>query len=334
MNEGRSKKMFDKLQQTAHRIDPTRPTIYAENHIKEAIELGTAFIPDVLGLNYKLQKYDELHKAYPHLKLTNSECTNPDGSILGDLETEIAGLQKIKKDLDLIESRDYLGGACIWGMHDYGSEYKPVWPIQKSGVIDVYRRYKEAAYYLKGRWSQEPFIHISGHWTSFGEEGKTKDVYVWHNCNKVKLFLNGKVIKKNTDNPNLWKIPYEPGELKAVGKKGKREIKCIHKTAGDPEKIVLSASSNEILADGFDAVPVEAKIVDQKGIVVPLNKRIVYFEISGPGKLIGIGGNTEVETANGSAIILVQSTVGEGIINISAKAEGVNLGQYQIKAEK
>ncbi len=33
MNEGRSKKMFDKLLQTAHRIDPSRPSIYAENHI-------------------------------------------------------------------------------------------------------------------------------------------------------------------------------------------------------------------------------------------------------------------------------------------------------------
>jgi len=334
MNEGRSKKMFERLQKTVKRLDPTRPTIYAENHIKEAIELGTAFIPDILGLNYKLKKYDELHKSYPQLKLTNSECTNPDGSILGDLETELAGLFKIKNDLDLIESRDFLGGACIWCMHDYGSEYKPVWPIQKSGVIDIYRRYKEAAYYLKSRWSKEPFIHISGHWTFPGEEGKTKDVYVWFNCDKVKLFLNGKVIKKNMDNPNLWQIPYKAGELKAVGKIGKHEIKCILKTAGAPAKIVLSALSNKILADGFDAVPVEAKIIDQNGIVVPLNKRIVNFEISGPGKLIGIGGNTKVETAKGSAIILVQSTGIEGIINVSAKVEGLKQGQCQIRVEK
>ncbi len=334
MNEGRSKIMFERLQKTAKFLDPTRPTIYAENHIKEAIELGTAFIPDVLGLNYKLQKYDELHKTYPHLKLTNSECTNPDGSILGNFETELSGLFKIKNDLDLIESRDYLGGACIWGMHDYGTEYKPVWPIQKSGVIDVYRRYKEAAYYLKSRWSKKTFIHISGHWTFPGEDGKIKNVYVWSNCDKVKLFLNGKIITKNSNEPNLWQIPYEPGELMALGKKSKREVNHILKTAGEPVKIVLSALSNEILADGYDAVPVEAKIVDQYGVVAPVNKKIVSFEISGPGKLIGIGGSTKIETAKGSAMILVQSTGNEGIISVLAKMEGLKQGQYQIRAEK
>ncbi|NIA29209.1 MAG: hypothetical protein GWP06_04750 [Actinobacteria bacterium] len=54
-------------------------------------------MPDVLGLNYNLKKYDD-----PHL---------------------------IKNDLDFIESRSYLGGSCIWCFHDYGTEYKPVWPI-------------------------------------------------------------------------------------------------------------------------------------------------------------------------------------------------------------
>ena len=334
MNEGRSKKMFERIQRTTKRLDPTRPTIYAENHIKEAIELGTAFIPDVLGLNYKLQKYDELHQNYPHLKLTNSECTNPDGSILGDLETELAGLFKIKNDLDLIESRDYLGGACIWSMHDYGTEYKPVRPIQKSGVIDVYRRYKEAAYYLKSRWHKEPFIHISGHWTFPDEVGKIKDVYVWSNCDKVKLFLNGEIINKNTDEPNLWQVSYEPGELKAVGKKGRSEVKYILKTAGNPAKIVLSTLSSELVADGFDAIPFEAKIVDQNGVIVPLNKKIVSFGISGLGKLIGIGGETKVRTAKGSAIILVQSTGNVGTIYVTAKAEGLKLGQFQIIANK
>ncbi len=332
MNEGRSKKMFERLQKTANFLDPTRPTIYAENHIKEAIELGTAFVPDILGLNYDLQNYDQLHLNYAHLKLTNSECSNPDGSIFGDVAAELAGLFKIKNDLDLIESRNYLGGACLWSMHDYGSEYKPVWPIQKSGVVDVYRRYKEAAYYLKSRWSKEPFIHISGHWTYPGEEGKIKDVYVWSNCEKVGLLLNGKVIKKDTENPNLWQVSYAPGELKAIGKKDNREIACFLLTAGEPEKIVLFALSNEIKADGFDAVPVEARIVDHNGVLVPLNKKMVSFEMVGAGKLIGIGGKTDVETAKGSAAILVQSNGSEGKIVISARAEGLLQGQYQISA--
>ncbi|MBN2091797.1 hypothetical protein JW964_19435, partial [candidate division KSB1 bacterium] len=195
MNEGRSVKMFEQLQETAKRLDSTRPTCYAENHLDVAVQLGTAFMPDVLGLNYEIDTYNAFHREFPRLKLFNSECTNPDIAIFGDFEKEIQGVMKIKNDLDLMEKMPYLGGVCIWSMHDYGSEYKPVWPIQKSGVVDIYRRFKEAAYYLQSRWREKPYVHIVGYWTWPGDEGKLKDVYIWHNCDKITLYLNGTELK-------------------------------------------------------------------------------------------------------------------------------------------
>jgi len=330
MNEGRSVKMFEKLQATAHRLDPTRPTCYAENHLKEAVEFGTAFIPDVLGLNYKVQDYDELHSSYPHLRLVNTECSNPDSSIYGDIEKEITGVLKIKNDLDLIESRDYLAGSCIWSMHDYGTEYKPVWPIQKSGVMDVYRRFKEAAYYLQSRWTDEPFVRIAGHWTFTGEEGTVKDVHVWSNCDKVKLFLNNAEVR--SDNKHPWRIQYEPGELLAVGHKGKKKVQYSLKTAAEPSKVIIKSLSKEILPDGFDVVPIEAHIVDDNGVTVPINQKLITFDISGPGKLVGIGGANQVGTASGSAMIPVQSTGVKGAIIVTALAEGLTPAKCEIMA--
>ena len=333
MNEGRSVKMFNRLQKTAHRLDPTRPTSYAENNFDEGIRTGTVFIPDVLGLNYKLSKYDELHEMYPQLKLANTECTNPDNSIYGDYDSELKGVLKIKKDLDFLESRNYLGSICIWGMHDYGSAYKPVWPIQTSGMIDVYRRFKESAYYLQSRWAEKPVIHIAGHWTWPGEEGKVKDVYVWSNCDVVSLSLNGKKLEPDEKNNLLWHIPYESGELLAVGKKGKIKVQSLVRTAASPAKILLSTPEKKLKADGYDAIAVEARIVDAMGTVVPVNLQKVTFSANGPARIIGIGGSQSAEAAKGYGTILVQSTGGEGKIVVTARSAGLKYDQVEIHAK-
>jgi beta-galactosidase len=330
MNEGRSFKMFTQLQKTAQKLDPTRPTCYAENHIDEAIELGTAFIPDVFGLNYRLDAYENLHEKYPHLKLINTECSNPDRSYFGDLESELKGTLKINKDLDFLESKDFIAGSTIWGFHDYGSEYKPVWPIQTSGVVDIYRRYKEAAYLVKARWSEKPFIHISGHWNWPGEEGQKKDVYIWHNCESIQFYLNGKKVKIAPIEKNHYQINYQPGELLAVGNKGKVKIEHKLVTARDAFKIHLTAQSQSIKADGYDAVPLFAQLLDEGNNPVPMNGKNIEFKVNGPGRIIGIGEAKSAETAKGSAAILVQSTGKMGQLEITASAPELESGSCTI----
>jgi beta-galactosidase len=334
MNEGRSVKMFEKLQETARRLDPTRPTCYAENHLNVAVQSGTAFIPDVLGLNYDIEKYNQFHQDFPHLKLVNSECTNPDVAVFGNTENEIQGVLKIKNDLDLMEKMPFLGGVCIWSFHDYGSEYKPVWPIQKSGVVDIYRRFKEAAYYLQSRWRSEPYVHIAGHWTWPGEESKIKEVYIWHNCEKIGLYLNGKELKIHPTSEFRWQVPFQPGELKVIGKKGNSTVTHHVITADVPEKIALIPLMDGPKSDGYDAIPFEARILDKNNIQVPVNGVNIDFEVSGPGKLIGIGGANSALSAKGSVVMLVQSTQEPGPILITAKSEGLISGICQIMSKK
>ncbi len=323
MNEGRSAEMFKLLQATADRLDSTRPTCYAENHIKEALEQGTAFIPDILALNYKIEAYDELHKNYPELILISSECTNPDKTYIGDYTSEMKSFASVKQDLDLIESKSYLPGACIWGFHDYGSEYKPVWPIQTSGVVDYYRRYKEPAWYIKARWSKEPFVHIAGTWDNDKSPGEPVNVNVWHNGDKVDLYLNGKKIQSSKEKECEWNVPFEPGKLKAVAKQGREQVEHVLITPGDPAAIQLTALSNEMFADGYDAIPVTAQLVDADGNPVHVNGVEIAFESTNGGKIIGIGGAKSAESADGSAVVLVQSTGKSGNITVTAKAKAL-----------
>ncbi|MDB4583813.1 DUF4982 domain-containing protein [Draconibacterium sp.] len=331
MNEGHSYKMFKKMYRTAKELDHTRPVSYAENHIDQGTIEGTIFQPDVLGLNYNLDKYDEFHKNYPDIPIINTECTNADKTRMGELKSQIDATLRIKEDLDFIDERQFIAGACIWGFHDYGTEYKPVWPIQTSGVVDEYRNLKEAAYYLKARWTEEPFIHISGHWNYEGKEGELQEVYVWNNCDKVELFLNGDKLKN--EDGCLWKVAYQAGELKAFGKKGKEKVEHVIQTSGKAQKVQCSSNSTSIIADVFDAVLVKAQIVDEEGNSVHINNKTTIFEIIGSGRLVGIGGKTEVETAAGLANILVRSTGEKGDITITAKADGLESGKIVLSAK-
>lgn len=331
MNEGRSYKMFEKLSRTARELDGSRPVSYAENHIDHGVEAGTVFQPDVLGLNYNLDKYDKFHELYPHIPVINTEATNADNAILGNLESQLKATFRIEKDLDFVDQRPYISGICIWGFHDYGTNYKPVWPMQQSGVVSEYREFKEAAYFLKARWTTAPFIKIAGHWNHAGQEGKLMEVYVWNNCDNVDLFLNGQKLKN--EGGKLWNVPYQAGELKAIGKKGKEKVEYMLRTAGAARKISCSSKDVFLKSDGFDAMLVNALLIDKNGNPVSIHDGIISFEISGPGKLVGIGGSSEVQTAQGSANILVQSTGKKGKVTVTAKSINVESGTIVLTAQ-
>ena len=330
MNEGRSVKMFEMEGKTAELLDPARPTCYAENHIDVGLKEGTIFMPGVAGLNYMLEEYDQLHNDYPQLKLLNTECTNGDKCSIGDLPSQLKAADMIKNDLDYLESRNWMAGSCIWCFHDYASVYKPVRPVQTSGVVDIYRRYKEGAWMLKARWGEKPFIRIAGQWYWPGEEGKEREIRIWNNCDEVHLFLNGKEILKSD---GVWKTNYQPGELKAVGRKGKETVETILRTPGKVSELKFTTKENQLKSDGYDAFQLMVQLVDASGNPVPINDQIISFTVSGPAKLVGIGGKTNVKTSAGQAAILVQSSGSAGNITVSAKYEGINEATYYIKTK-
>ena len=79
-------------------------------------------------------------------------------------------------------------------------------------------------------------------WNWPGREGKPMQVAVYSRCDNVRLELNGKVIGEKpvsaaTKLTAKFDVPYEAGELRAVGlSNGKEVAKTTLKTAGRRKK--------------------------------------------------------------------------------------------------
>jgi beta-galactosidase len=64
------------------------------------------------------------------------------------------------------------------------------------GNVDGVRLPKEAYYATQVIWSDDPAVHIIGHWTYPAKTVKT--VYVMSNCDEVELLVNGRSLGKGS----------------------------------------------------------------------------------------------------------------------------------------
>jgi beta-galactosidase len=202
----------------------------------------------------------------------------------------------------IVKKHDFISGQFIWTGIDYLGEPTPYqWPARSSyfGIVDLAGFPKDPYYFYQSEWTDKPVLHIFPHWNPVNKngtgwkEGQPVDVWAYTNCDEVELFLNGKSFgskKKEGDNLHLvWNMKFEPGILKAVGKKNGKEflIKEI-KTAGTPAKIFLEADRNPINADGSDLSFITVKVIDKDGTLVPNADNLIHFRIEGEGIIAGV----------------------------------------------
>ncbi|MER6925190.1 glycoside hydrolase family 2 TIM barrel-domain containing protein, partial [Streptomyces spiralis] len=85
-----------------------------------------------------------------------------------------------------------------------------------------------------------------------------------------------------------WKVPYRPGELKAVARRdGKVVATDVLRTAGAPHAVRLTPDRRSLAADGRSLVFVTADVVDAHGVVVPDAQHLISFDVRG-GSLAGV----------------------------------------------
>jgi len=139
-----------------------------------------------------------------------------------------------------------------------------------------------------------------------------------------------------------WNVPYEPGTLKAVGKrKGEIVYTTTVATAGVPPALRVSADKKSIISNGEDIVHIKVEIVDVNGTVVPDANNEIQFEVKGEGKLIGVeNGNQSDLTSpasktkkafNGLILGYVQSTQKQGNIDIKVSSNGLKDAEITIE---
>jgi beta-galactosidase len=260
---------------------------------------------------------------------------------------------------------DYIGEASI-GWRGYWQEqnFFP-WNLAFCGDIDICGWKRPQSYYRdalwKSRqlalfvkppkpsfpenpermfWSKWNWHDALADWNWSGYENTPLEVTAYSSCDEVELFLNGRSLgKMKTDRATefkaTWSVPYQAGELKAVGYKGKKEVNtAILRTTAEPMQINMSADRNVIKANGQDLSYITVELVDDKGIRNPKAENTVKFTIEGPGKIIGTGNanplSLESYTAperkawQGRCLVVIKSDLAEGKISLKASSPGLS----------
>jgi hypothetical protein len=125
---------------------------------------------------------------------------------------------------------DFVAGTFVWTGFDYLGEPTPFgWPSRSSyfGIIDLAGFPKDVYYMYQSEWTNRKVLHVFPHWN--WEPGQVTDVWAYYtHADQVELFLNGKslgVRSKQGDELHVWwRIPFEPGILKAVSRKEGKEV--------------------------------------------------------------------------------------------------------------
>jgi beta-galactosidase len=177
-------------------------------------------------------------------------------------------------------------------------------------------------------------------WTPKDLTPHIENVEVYTNAEEVELFLNGKSLgteKLHADaSPISFKVPFEPGTLKAVARSGSTIVATDElKTAGKPARIVFTADSpaRPLTPDWNDVRYVTATLVDKDGTRIPDSTTVVRFAATGPASIIAVdNGNmmdhdpyqaTQRKLYLGNALALLRATGTSGQIKVTASADGV-----------
>ncbi len=188
-------------------------------------------------------------------------------------------------------------------------------------------------------------------WNWSGHEGGIMSVRVFSRYPVIRLKLNGKVIaeQKIDENSRLvanFKVPYEPGVLKAVALEDGIEVASKElRTTGAPAKIKLVADRTRIKADRNDLSYVKVEITDEKGYFIPNADIPVTFTITGAGEIAGSGNtcpydmesfnNTVCKTYNGQALVIHRPLKSKkaGTMTLRAEADGLTAAEINITVQ-
>ena len=193
---------------------------------------------------------------------------------------------------DVVKHNDFVGGQFIWTGFDYIGEPTPyAYPARSSyfGIIDLAGLPKDSYYMYQSEWTKKPVLHLFPHWNWL--PGQQIDMWCYYNqADEVELFINGKsqgirkkkvhgegneaaVFDRSTEYHVMWRVTFEPGEVKVVARKQGREISSqTIKTAGPPHHLVLKKTYQNTLASAVQTplgvpavVPADLQSAVKKG---------------------------------------------------------------------
>ncbi|HEY1809726.1 MAG TPA: beta-galactosidase GalA [Acidobacteriaceae bacterium] len=340
-------KIAASMARRCHELDPTRVVSAAVNGDNKQ---GVSDALDIIGFNYNLKLPDAFHAQHHDRAIFGSEtssaistrgeyATDPQRNTVNSYDGVVPWGETPEEWWTFYGTREWECGGFAWTGFDYRGEPTPYgWPSINSqfGIVDMCGFPKDYFYYYKAWWGKEPSLHVFPHWNWHGREGDEIPVWVYTNGEEAELLVNGKSLGRQKV-PRFghvqWKARYEPGAIEARAYRGGKVVLTEKReTTGAAAVIRLTADRTEIDADGEDIAILKVEGLDSQGRVVPLADNMLAFNVSGPGKLIGVGNGDpnclesdkepKRSLFNGLAQVIIQSTKHPGAIHVEAAKDG------------
>ena len=245
-----------------------------------------------------------------------------------------------------LDASDRIGGYFVWSWNDHTRGSNTV--SAGSGSVDIDRYEKNCFYWFQSMQPKDnpvygPMVYISSDYT----ENSSLTVPVFSNCDSVKLYQNGSLVKEITREeagknvPNIMKKGGSPifefqleafkaGTLKAEGiVDGEVVTEYEVRTPEEAVTFELEVRDRGIqpVADGSDLIPVYVKAVDKNGTIVPDYDGKVHLEVTGNGTLVGENmprikvQDQKLEKGIGFAFVKASDIAGD--ITVTASAENM-----------
>ncbi len=356
-NPAVAKPILASLLAVYHRYDPTRPVTQAlfRPNVSHDYDNGLADMLDVLGTNYRDQELLAAHAAKPSRRIIGTENGHDRTSWLA------------------VRDNPPYSGQFLWTGVDYLGEAR-AWPTvgAGSGLFDRTNAPRPLAFQRQSWWSYAPMVRITRRvspaavtpadpgftplarraqafcdWTPHDLTPHTENVEVYSNCAQVELTLNGRSLGSlplpADASPRIWRVPYEPGTLRAFGRNGAEVVATdeLH-TAGPSAKIVLSSDRDALAPSWDDVAYVRATVTDAAGVPIPDAADLITFGLSGPASIAAVdngdlGSHEPFQAAQrhafgGQCVAILKATASSGQITLTASAPGLTAGSVTLAA--
>lgn len=355
-------------------LDAVRPITCAMTEtVPEKNFIAQSNVLDVLGFNYKDFDYAALPQRFPGQKFIATETASAletrsvyqfpsdtlriwpadykeqDTFARGNKDYTTAAYDNThaywgnthEKSWLRVKNNPHMTGLFVWSGFDYLGEPLPYpsFPSRSSyyGIIDLAGFPKDVYYMYQSEWTSKPVLHVFPHWN--WTTGDTVDVWAYYSqADAVELFLNGKSLgiksKNDTTLHVQWRVPFEPGLLKAVSYRNNKIVLVKEiRTSGPVTRVELRASKTKLRSDGKDMIFITARITDAQGNTVTNDDREIVFSVKGSGLIAGTDNGYQADTRSlknpvrktwkGLALVMVQSSGKKGNSTVTAIPAGL-----------
>ena len=359
------------------RLDNTRPITAGCNEPDPKNHLFKSGALDIIGFNYHHQWVKDVPKNFPGKPFIFSESVSalqtrgfymmPSDSVYKapiewwlpyqDPSFQCSAYDNMhaswssthEETWDVVKHNDFVGGQFIWTGFDYIGEPTPYgFPARSSyfGIVDLAGFPKDSYYMYQSEWTDKQVLHLFPHWNWL--DGQYIDLWCYYNnADEVELFINGRSqgVKAKKDDHEyhlMWRVKFEPGEVKAVARKnGKVVAEKTIRTSGAPAQLRMTSDrirfGNNPNGDNLAFITVE--VIDKDGNLCPRADDQVFFEVEG-GRIVGVdNGNpismerfkdTKRKAFNGKCLVVVATDGGD----VTVRAKGYQLGGSEVMVKK